>query len=110
VLHHGSERCCVRVAVSCVDVESCHRLLKGAAMICAYVSVWVASRRRVHGKLMKDAAAKNRVATDGVDLEIHLVRHGIKRTSLSGASTVDRRCSSVHTMIDCLVEVRMIRN
>ena len=35
------------------------------------------------------------IATDGVDLEVHLARHGSARIPLPGAPTIDRRCSAI---------------
>ena len=65
---------------------------------------------------MKDAAAaaRSQVATDAVDLEIPSDPPWIKRTSLPGAPTVDKRCLAVHRGVShdgrFVVEVREIRS
>ena len=42
-----------------------------------------------------DVKRHHRIVVDVVDVEVHLARHGIKRTPLPGASTIDKRCSVV---------------
>ena len=65
--------------------------------------------------LPKLVTAIRRVPTNDADLEVcHLARHGIKRTPLPGAPTVDKRCSVVHRVVShdgrFVIEVSKIRS
>ena len=65
-------------------------------------------------RLLKYTTAGSQVATSGVDLEIPSGPPWIKRTSLPGAPTVDKRCSTVHRGVShdgrFVIEVSEIRS
>ena len=43
-----------------------------------------------------DVKRHHRIIVDVIYVEVHLARHGIKRTPLPGAPTIDKRCTAVH--------------
>ena len=61
-----------------------------------------------------DVKRRHRIVVDVIDVEVHLARHGIKRTPLPGAPTVDRISSAVHRGVShdgrFVVEVSEIRS